>query len=218
MTSRCVWREGALGGRPDPDALLSPRPRTGGRLAGGLWVTGLRGIRRRAVFATDSDLSAAVLLMVLGRVRRRALDAAVSRKRIHAVFDFEGGLRLTAEASSHRWSSLHLVRGEGGHSGSTLPESSHSRRGLRPSAGRSRGRSGRADARSPARRSGFSVRSKWLREKALCLVLTEPLHLLLSERWEGGALATGIQDPCERCWPNGGGAQGGGDSRGSTNP
>lgn len=51
------------------------------------------------MFATEHDLSAAVLLMVLGRVRRRALDAAVSRKRIHAMFDFEDGLRLTAEAS-----------------------------------------------------------------------------------------------------------------------
>ena len=64
------------------------------------------------MFATEGDLSAAVLFMVLGRVRRRALDAAVSRQRIHAVFDFEDGLRLTAEASSHRWSSLHLVRGK----------------------------------------------------------------------------------------------------------
>lgn len=73
-------------------------------------VVGLRRMGKRVVFEMNHDLFAVIHLMISGRFQWKERGAA--QKRAHAAFDFPNGTLLLTEASSHKRTSLHVIRGE----------------------------------------------------------------------------------------------------------
>ena len=75
-------------------------------------VRAVRRLGKRIVFALDDELFLVVHLMIAGRFRWRAANAAVPGKLGLAAFDFATGTLLLTEASPKKRASLHVVRGE----------------------------------------------------------------------------------------------------------
>ena len=76
-------------------------------------VRGVRRVGKRIVWSMDSGVCVVIHLMIAGRFRWRASDAAIPRKAGLAAFDFDTGTLLLTEAGSRRRASLHIVAGEG---------------------------------------------------------------------------------------------------------
>ena len=77
-------------------------------------VTGIRRSGKRIILAFEDELFYVIHLMIAGRLRWKAADFKVPRKRGLAGFKFEHGLLLLTEASPKKRASLHCVRGEAG--------------------------------------------------------------------------------------------------------
>jgi formamidopyrimidine-DNA glycosylase len=75
-------------------------------------VTQLRRIGKRLVLSADDDVHVVIHLMIAGRLRWKARDAAIPKKRGLAAFDFADGTVLLTEASTQQRASIRLVRGE----------------------------------------------------------------------------------------------------------
>ncbi len=78
----------------------------------GRFVTGVRRIGKRIVFALEDELFIVVHLMIAGRFRWLASGAKIPGKLGLAAFDFDNGTLVLTEAGSKRRASIHLVRGE----------------------------------------------------------------------------------------------------------
>jgi formamidopyrimidine-DNA glycosylase len=77
-------------------------------------VTGLRRLGKRVVLELEGELFLVLHLMIAGRLRWRAVGAAIPGRRGLAAFDFETGTLLLTEAGTKKRASLHVVRGEAG--------------------------------------------------------------------------------------------------------
>ena len=69
-------------------------------------------IGKRIVMCLEDDLYLVVHLMIAGRFRWRAPDAAIPKSNGLAAFDFDTGTLILTEAGRKRRASLHLVRGQ----------------------------------------------------------------------------------------------------------
>lgn len=77
----------------------------------GRTVRGIERLGKRIVIAFEGDLFLVVHLMISGRLRWRASDAAIPATIGLAAFDFESGTLLFTEASKKKRASLHVVAG-----------------------------------------------------------------------------------------------------------
>lgn len=68
-------------------------------------------IGKRIVLFLEDELSLVVHLMIAGRFRWRAADAAIPKSNGLAAFDFDKGSLMLTEAGKKRRASLHVVRG-----------------------------------------------------------------------------------------------------------
>lgn len=75
-------------------------------------LTGVRRLGKRLVLELEGEYFAVIHLMVAGRLRRRAPEAPLPRKRGLAAFDFPEHTFLLTEEGTRKRASLHLVRGE----------------------------------------------------------------------------------------------------------
>jgi formamidopyrimidine-DNA glycosylase len=93
-----------------PFLLRSVRPPI--QQAEGRCVLDLLRLGKRIVLALEGGLFVVLHLMIAGRLRWRATDAAIPGKLGLAAFDFPTGTVLLTEAGSKKRASLHLVQGE----------------------------------------------------------------------------------------------------------
>jgi len=77
-------------------------------------VRQVRRLGKRIVIAFADDLFLAFHLMIAGRFRWKAADAAIPKRNGLAGLDFEHGTLLLTEASKKRRAALHVVRGTAG--------------------------------------------------------------------------------------------------------
>jgi formamidopyrimidine-DNA glycosylase len=93
-----------------PFLLRSVRPPI--QQAEGRRVLDLLRLGKRIVLVLEGELFVVLHLMIAGRLRWRAADAAIPGKLGLAAFDFPTGTVLLTEAGSKKRASLHLLRGE----------------------------------------------------------------------------------------------------------
>ncbi|MGQ0700369.1 MAG: DNA-formamidopyrimidine glycosylase family protein [Panacagrimonas sp.] len=77
-------------------------------------LIGTSRVGKRLVLRFEGGASAVVLLMILGRLHWKKLDAAIPKGSGLCAFDFESGSLLLTESGKQRRASLHLVADEAG--------------------------------------------------------------------------------------------------------
>lgn len=78
----------------------------------GLTVTGVSRLGKRIVLGLENDLYIVMHLMIAGRLRWRAANAALPKGNGLAAFRFAGGTLVFSEASKKKRASMHVVRGD----------------------------------------------------------------------------------------------------------
>jgi formamidopyrimidine-DNA glycosylase len=78
----------------------------------GKMVRALRRLGKRICIGLEDDLWLVLHLMIAGRLHWRKKDAALSRPRGLAAFDFPNGTLLWTEAGSQKRASLHVIAGD----------------------------------------------------------------------------------------------------------